>query len=272
MNPSRVTPSDVFSWIRRHFRNRILFHFITTDKVALTSLHRVTLGESPSLPELPRLQHEENNEAFVQNEGPRGLGAGLPGPGGPVLTISDSAGVPWAFRLGPYVPGKTLVQSAIQEGSIWVTAGSAGLAPGWPPLAAASASSMVMHGISARMAQKRTRGPEGSPDLPEVTQLAGGGAGIRTWYIPLPLSVKFGITPPLLSFILPSATLCIKVKAPVGIYNFTISTSKILDLVPVCIQYRYVHVGVCTCKFNAHCIMQSILYIIHMYNIAIQCS
>lgn len=93
MNPSRVTPSDVFSWIRRHFRNRILFHFITTDKVALTSLRRVTLGESPSLPELPRLQHEENNEAFVQNEGPRGLGAGLPGPGGPVLTISDSAGV-----------------------------------------------------------------------------------------------------------------------------------------------------------------------------------
>lgn len=198
MNPSRVTPSDVFSWIRRHFRNRILFHFITTDKVALTSLRRVTLGESPSLPELPRLQHEENNEAFVQNEGPRGLGAGLPGPGGPVLTISDSAGVPWAFRLGPYVLGKTLVQSAIQEGSTWVTAGSAGLAPGWPPLAAASASSMVMHGISARIAQKRTRGPEGSPDLPEVTQLAGGGAGIRTWYIPLPLSVKFGITPPLL--------------------------------------------------------------------------
>lgn len=137
MNPSQVTPSDVFSWIRRHFRNRILFHFITTDKVALTSLR---------------------------------------------------------------VPGKTLVQSAIQEGSTWVTAGSAGLAPGWPPLAAASASSMVMHGISARIAQKRTRGPEGSPDLPEVTQLAGGGAGIRTWYIPLPLSMKFGITPPLLFF------------------------------------------------------------------------
>lgn len=45
----------------------------------------------------------------------------------------------------------------------------------------------------------------------------------------------------LLPFILPSATLYIKVKAPVGICNFTISTCKILDLIPIYIQYRYVH-------------------------------
>lgn len=118
MNPLPVTPSDISTWMGKHFHDQILLHFLITDEVILTSPCCVTLGKLPSLSEplFSHLQSEDNSRSVCRIKGCRTLSAGHPGPWGCFLTILDSMRFLLGFKLVHYFPGKILVQL----GNTWV--------------------------------------------------------------------------------------------------------------------------------------------------------